>query len=381
MMKNLKDVDIEDKAVFLRVDWNVPLRGGKILDDWRIKATTPTIEFLRSKDAKIIIGTHLGRPDGEVIPSLSTAILAQRFSKLADARVYSTDYVIEQSVKKQISKLRPKEIIILGNLRWHSEEETNNQAFARLLASGADLYVNDAFAVSHRVHASVEAITNFLPSYPGFLLEKEVTTLGVLIERPRHPFILVLGGAKIKDKIGLLKRFAALADQILIGGAIANTFRYSKGEDVSKSFYESNLADTVEEIIDLAGSRLILPIDDRRRENDGGEFSILDIGPETIKNFKRYIESAKTIFWNGNMGYSEDKEFENGTLEVARAISKNLFVRIVAGGDTVGFLGSHDLISGYTFVSTGGGAALEFLAGKELPGLKALGYYGNKENV
>jgi len=375
MMKSLNDADIEDKIVFLRLDWNVPLKEGKITDDTRIAATIPTIQFLQSKNSKVVIGTHLGRPEGEIVPELTTSILARKFSELTAGKVYATDYVIEHRVREQVKKLKSKDVLVLGNLRWYAEEQNNNLAFANILASYADIYVNDAFAVSHRAHASVEAITKFLPSYPGFLLEKEITSLGLLTEAPRHPFLLVLGGAKIKDKVGLIKRFIKIADYILIGGAIASTFKYFKGEDISQSYYEPQLEDTIEEIVDVTAGKLILPIDDRRADLGEGKFSILDIGPGTVENFKKYINQAKTIFWNGNMGHSEEKEFEFGTLEIAKAISDNKFIRVVAGGDTIGFINSHGLISGYSFISTGGGAALEFLAGIELPGLKVLGYY------
>ena len=375
MMRGLNDADIEDKIVFLRVDWNVPLKEGKITDDTRIAATIPTIQFLQSKNSKVVIGTHLGRPEGEIVPELTTSILARKFSELTAGKVYATDYVIEHRVREQVKKLKSKDVLVLGNLRWYAEEQNNNLAFANILASYADIYVNDAFAVSHRAHASVEAITKFLPSYPGFLLEKEITSLGLLTEAPRHPFLLVLGGAKIKDKVGLIKRFIKIADYILIGGAIASTFKYFKGEDISQSYYEPQLEDTIEEIVDVTAGKLILPIDDRRADLGEGKFSILDIGPGTVENFKKYINQAKTIFWNGNMGHSEEKEFEFGTLEIAKAISDNKFIRVVAGGDTIGFINSHGLISGYSFISTGGGAALEFLAGIELPGLKVLGYY------
>jgi phosphoglycerate kinase len=374
-MNFLKDAKIEDKTVFLRVDWNVPLKNGEIANDSRIRATVPTIEFLRSKNCKIIIGTHLGRPDGDIVPSLSTRILAKGLSLLVEGKIFATDYIIESAVKQQIGKLKPKEILVIGNLRWYGEEETNNRAFANLLASYADAYVNDAFAVSHRAHASVEAITRFLPSYAGFLLEKEITSLTVLTESPRHPFVLVLGGAKIKDKISLIKKFSPIVDNFLIGGGIGNTLHFFKGDKISRSFYEPNLESSVVEILEIAGNKMIIPLDSEKKDMGNGDFSILDIGPKTIAKFKEIIAGAKTICWNGNIGFSEDEKYAKGTLEIAKAIKENKYVRVVAGGDTVGFLDSHDLVDGYTFVSTGGGAALEFLAGIELPGLKALGYY------
>ncbi len=377
-MNYLKDAEIERKSVFLRVDWNVPLKDGEIVDDKRIRATIPTIEYLQSKNCKIIIGTHLGRPDGEIVHALSTRKLAQKYSELEKTKVIATDYVIESPVKLQVEKMRPKDILVLGNLRWHAEEETNNPAFAHILASYADVYVDDAFAVCHRSHASVEEITKFLLGFGGFLLEKEITSLKILTESPRQPFVLVLGGAKIQDKIGVIKKLIPEVSKILIGGAIANTFRYFQGMPVSHSLYEPKTEYLIGEIVNLAGDKLVIPTDDKRKDLGGGNFAILDIGPETIENYKKIIAEAKTIFWNGNMGYSEEAEFELGTQEIAKAIEENPMTKIVAGGDTVGFLTSHQMENGYSFISTGGSATLEFLAGVELPGLKVLGYYDSK---
>ncbi|MCX6810702.1 MAG: phosphoglycerate kinase [Candidatus Berkelbacteria bacterium] len=370
-MKCIKDAKLEDKTVFLRVDWNVPLKDGEIANDNRIRATIPTIEYLQSKNCKIIIGTHLGRPDGEAVQSLSTKILAKRFSQLHSGKVIATDYVIESAVKAQVEKLEPKDILVLGNLRWYKEEEENNLSFTKILASYADIYINDAFAVSHRAHASIEGITNFLPSYAGLLLEKEIRMLSTLSQNPRHPFIIVLGGAKIKDKLGLIKQFAGPADNILVGGAIANTLRFYRGDDIGKnSKIENDIESNVEEIFKISGEKMILPIDGKIKDQN-----TLDIGPKTIEKFKEIIAGAKTIFWNGNMGFSEDENYQTGTMKIAEAIRANQYTKIVAGGDTVGFLDSHKMLDKFTFVSTGGGAALEFLAGIELPGLKVLGYY------
>jgi len=377
-MKCINEVEIEGKKVFLRVDWNVPVKGGVVVDDNRIRATIPTIKYLQSKNCKIIIGTHIGRPDGKMVKSLSTKILAKKFSEIYSSKVVSTDYVIENSVNKLLNDLKEKEILILGNLRWYSEEESNNKSFAKILTSYADVYVNDAFAVSHRAHASVEAIAHLLPSYSGFLLDKEVKMLSILTERPRHPFVLVLGGAKISDKIGIIKKFSKSADSILVGGAIANTIKYFMKEDIGDSLYDPKAGEIVKDITCTMKDKLFLPIDNKKKNAKSKNFIILDIGPETIKEYRKIISSAKTIFWNGNMGCSEIKGYDIGTAEIAEAISKNPYVKIVAGGDTVGYIDRHKKLDKFTFVSTGGGAALEFLAGIELPSLKALGYY--KEN-
>ncbi|TSC94689.1 MAG: phosphoglycerate kinase / triosephosphate isomerase [Candidatus Berkelbacteria bacterium Athens1014_28] len=375
-MKSIAEVDVENKAVFLRVDWNLPLKDGKIVDDNRIKSTLPTINYLRKKNCRIIIGTHLGRPEGKIVHELSTKILAKKLLELLpETNILQTDFVVEPEVKKFVENLETKEILILGNLRWHREEEENNPKFAKILASYADIFVNDAFAVSHRAHASVEAITKYLPSYAGVLLEKEVVSLSVLTENPRHPFILILGGAKIKDKIGLIEKFAPVCDKILVGGCLAITLQYSRGKKVSKSKFESNVSDIAKRIFKVAGKKLILPVDQKIKKIGKKDFSIMDIGDKTLLLFKKEIRNAKTIFWNGNVGYSESKKFESGTLGIARAVRRNKFVKIVAGGDTVGFLKSHKIVDNFTFISTGGGAALEFLAGEKLPGLVALGYY------
>ena len=374
-MKSIREIDLTGKRVFLRVDWNVPLSQDSISDDYRISATIPTIKYLRDNGCRIIIGTHVGRPDGEIIPSLSTKILAQRFSLLAKFPVSATDYIIESNVRKHILKMKKGQILVLGNLRWQPEEEHNNQAFAQIISGYGELYVNDAFAVSHRAHASVEAITNFLPSYPGFLLEKEVAMLSTLSANPRHPLVLVLGGAKIKDKIGLIRKFVDRSDKIIVGGAIANTIRYFLGEKVGASIKETNCEAIVEEIIDIAKDKLVLPVDDKKYIMPDGRFSVLDIGSRSVEKFAQIISNAKTIFWNGNMGMSEKDGFSAGTLGIAQSISKNPNVTIVAGGDTVGFVRKNNLYDKYKFVSTGGGATIEFLAGKKLPGLLALGYY------
>ena len=375
MMKSIQDADIKNKTVFLRVDYNVPLEDKRILDDNRVRATLPTIEYLRQQNCKIIIGTHIGRPDGHIIPQLSTTTVAADLSKLIAGRVYATDYIVEPAVKREIKAIRNKDILVLGNLRWHSEEEGNNENFARHIASYADIYVNDAFACSHRAHASVDAITKYLPSYAGILLEREVSTLKLMMDFPRKPFVLILGGAKIADKIGILTKFAEIADNVLIGGAIANTFKYHNGERVSHSLYEAKAANEVKKISEIFGQKLVLPIDDVREDLGNGEFRIMDIGPKTVENWRSIIIGAKTIFWNGNLGYTEDERYQKGTLEVANLIRQNQFTKIIAGGDTVGFIDQEKIASDFSFISTGGGATLEFLAGIELPGLKALGYY------
>lgn len=371
-MKSVRDVNVKNKKVFLRVDFNVTLSNGSIVDDNRIRAALPTINYLLEHDAKIIIGTHLGRPEGAWTPGLSTVPVAQHLAKLLNRKIIVSDHVISQEVINRVDAMKPGGILMLGNLRFHSEEEANNEAFARDLANYADLYVNDAFAVSHRANASVEAITRFLPSYCGFLLESEITTLSLLLKEPAKPFLIIIGGAKIKDKAGLLNHLADKADKVLIGGAVGTTFLAVRGANISNSLYDSEMQDKCEQILEKFADKIILPIDVARENLENDAFSIMDIGPRTIEKFKHEINNAATIFWNGNLGYTENEQFANGTLEVAKAIALNTNTKVAAGGDTVSFIKNNGLEKGFTFISTGGGAAMQFLSGENLPGLKAL---------
>ena len=380
-MKSIRDAGIENKRVFLRVDFNVPMEDKKIIDNFRMAKTLPTIEYLLKSNNKIIIGTHLGKPEGEIIPQLSTVPLAQELAKLIKHKVYATDHILDPLITKKIEELRAGEILVLGNLRWHLEEELDSETFARDLASYADVYVNDAFGVCHRAHASVDAITKFLPSYAGLLVESEVTTLSLLLKNPIKPFVLVMGGAKAKDKAGLINNLAERADKILIGGAIANTFMAASGQEVSDSLYEKEMTEKCREIIQKFHQKIILPVDSVKDEQAGGQFKITDIGPQTRRIFREEILKANTVFWNGNMGHSEDVRFQEGTREIAEAMIENRGTTVVSGGDTVGFINNENLVQGINFISTGGGATLSFLAGEDMPGIRALDRIGNKTSV
>lgn len=371
-MQSLRDADINNKRVLLRVDFNVPLEDKKITDNFRMRKSLPTIEYLLRNRAKVIVLTHLGKPDGQIIPQLSTVPLAQELAKLLKRRVYATDHVIHQMIPQKINQMRYGEVLVLGNLRWHAEEELDSQPFARDLASYGDVYVNDAFGVSHRSHASVDAITNFLPSCAGFLLESEVTTLSLLLKDPVKPFVLIMGGAKVKDKTPLIENLAERVDKILIGGAIGNTFLAASGKDVSQSLYEPEMIDKCQSILERFGQKIILPEDSVKDQKSDGKFSIVDIGPKTIDTYRGEILKANTVFWNGNLGYSERKPFDEGTKSIARALVENRGTTVVSGGDTVGYIDSNGFINGINFISTGGGATLEFLAGLKLPGIEAL---------
>ena len=379
-MKSIRDAGIENKRIFLRVDFNVPMEDKKIIDNFRMARTLPTIEYLLKNNNKIIIGTHLGKPEGEIIPQLSTIPLAQELAKLIKHKVYATDHVLDPRVIKKVEELRGGEILVLGNLRWHPEEELDSETFARDLASYADVYVDDAFGVCHRSHASVDAITKFLPSYAGLLVESEVTTLSLLLKNPIQPFVLIMGGAKIKDKAGLIINLAERADKVLIGGAIANTFFAASGQEVSDSLYEKEMMEKCQEIIQKFHQKIILPIDSVKDEQAGGRFKIADTGPQTRRIFREEILKANTVFWNGNMGRSEDVRFQEGTREIAKAMIENRGTTVVSGGDTVGFVDSENLTQGINFISTGGGATLSFLAGESMPGIKALDRLHN-ENI
>jgi len=381
-MKSVRDAELKDKKVFLRVDFNVPMEGTKILDNNRIVHVIPTIKFLMEKQAKIIIGTHVGRPEGKFSPDFSTIPLAQELARLLKCNVEATDHVISPVIAEKINKMERGSILMLGNLRFHSEEEANSESFAKELAQYADLYVNDAFAVSHRANASVEAITNFLPSYSGLLMESEITSLQFLIENPEHPFVLIIGGAKVTDKAGLLLKLAEKADSVLIGGAVANTFLKAQGIEMGKSLVDDEMIEKCKEILEKFKDKIHLPIDFVKEDSPAGEvngFRNLDIGPKTIENYLRIIADAKCIFWNGNMGYTEDDKYREGTLSIAKAMAENLNTKVIAGGDTVGFVDKYNLIDKFSFVSTGGGAAMQFLAGEPLPGITALERGSNAE--
>ncbi len=371
-MKSIREADLNGKTVFLRVDYNVPMSDGKILDINRIKKSTATIKYILEHRAKIVMATHLGKPKGKIDPKTSTVPLAEELAKEIKHKVHATDYLVEDSIKERVQAMQPGDILMLGNLRWNPGEEANDDEFAKKLASYADLYVNDAFGASHRAHASIEAITHHLPSYAGFLLESETTTLSLLLQNPVSPFYLIMGGAKVEDKAGMIENLAPKVDKILVGGGIANTFLAARGDNISNSLYEPDMVDKCKSLLEQLGSKIILPIDSINEKTPDGGFAIMDIGSETRKLFVNEMEGAKTIFWNGNMGKSEDQQFEGGTKIIASAVADSLATTVVAGGDTVGFVLNHNLEHGLSFISTGGGAALEFLAGNKLPGIESL---------
>jgi len=388
--KTVADLDVAGKKVFLRVDFNVPLdEKGNITDDTRIRASLPTINYLIQKRAKVIIVSHLGRPKGKVVEELRLTPVANRLSELLGREVKKAPGCIGEEVEKMVADLKEGEVLLLENVRFYPGEEKNDPEFAKKLASLADIYVNDAFGTAHRAHASTEGVAHFLPAVAGFLMQKELETLGNLLENPPRPFLVILGGAKVSDKIGVIYRFLDKADVLLIGGGMANTFLKASGLQTGKSLVEEDKIEVAKEILTLANKKeksFYLPEDlvvvPELKENAPSkivkkdaiplEYLAVDIGPETIKTYKAICSEAKTIFWNGPMGVFEMKPFAKGTYEIAEAVANSAAVSIIGGGDTVAAVEQSGLTGKINHISTGGGASLEFLEGKELPGVKVL---------
>ena len=387
--KSIKDIDIKGKRVLVRVDFNVPLdSAGNITDDTRIKAVLPTVKYILDNGAKPILMSHLGRPKGEVIDRMRLEPAGKRLSELLGREVKMLNDCVGEAVKKEISVLKEGEVILLENLRFHPEEEKNDPGFAQELAGLGEVFVNDAFGSSHRAHASVEGVTKFLPAVSGFLVEKEIEYLDKVLTNPAKPFALILGGAKVSDKIGVIINLMKKVDCILIGGAMAYTFLKAKGVAIGKSKLEEDKVQLAKDILDGAQQKEIkicLPADNiAALEAEEGEEAQtvgqeipedlmgLDIGPKTAEEFNNVLKDAKTIVWNGPLGYCEIEEFSNGTKKVAEFIAGLDATTVIGGGDTAGAIKSFGLEKKMSHVSTGGGASLEYLEGKILPGIAAL---------
>lgn len=383
----LNDIDVKDKRVLVRVDYNVPLKDGKVSDATRIAASIPTIRFLLEHNAKIILMSHLGRPDGK--PKLEFSlrpIIGILKQLLMPYSCHSVTFVNEctgNDVKKAVDNLAPGSIILLENLRFHPEEEKNDAGFAKQLAQNADIYVNDAFGAAHRSHASVDAITDYLPSAAGFLLDRELQQLSK-VAQPEHPFLCILGGLKISDKIKTIEQLAGKADLILIGGAMANSFLKAKGLEIGKSKYDA--VENAEALLKRHHAKILLPedvvvadkYDNAARQKTipvdqvPSDWMILDIGPETVKLFNAELKKAKSIFWNGPLGAFELSSFSKGTADVAQFAARLKCTTIIGGGDSADAVTKLGLQDKFAHVSTGGGASLEFLEGKKLPAIEAL---------
>lgn len=388
--KTVRDLDVAGKKVLVRVDFNVPLNDkGEITDDTRITASLPTIQYLLEQKAAVILMAHLGRPKGQVKPELSLAPVAKHLGKLLGKKILFAPDCVGEAAQAAASKLKPGHILLLENLRFHKEEEKNDMEFAEKLASLADLYVNDGFGVSHRAHASVEGVTHFLPAAAGFLLEKEIQYVGKAVTNPLHPFVAIIGGAKVSDKIGVISNLLDKVDTLLIGGGMANTFLAAQGYKMGKSLVEEDKLDLAKELLAKAKKNkvnMLLPTDlvmaaafapdaehvTEKVENLNQAYMALDIGAETSKAYAEALADAKMIVWNGPMGVFEMDAFCKGTEAVAKAVAKSRATSIVGGGDSVAAIEKLGLAKRITHISTGGGASLEYLEGKVLPGVAAL---------
>lgn len=386
----IDEIPIENRRVFLRVDLNVPLKGNEVEDTERIKAVLPTINYALDKKAKLLIASHLGRPKGKVIPELSLKPVAKVLEGLIGKKVLMAPDCVGPQVEEMAESLKEGEVLLLENLRFHPEEEKNDKDFAKALAKLAEVYINDAFAASHRAHASVVAITEFFTEKGcGFLMKKELEALGKILSNPERPFVLILGGAKVSDKIGIIKGLLEKVDSILLGGAMAYTFLKALGYEVGKSPLEMEKTEEAKAILNEAskrGVRVILPSDHKVVRNMDEKEPLLivdnehflpemigvDIGPSTTEAFVKELTKANTILWNGPLGIFEYEAFSEGTRRIAEAVASSKAFTVVGGGDTVSAVNKFGLAPKIGHLSTGGGATLEFLEGKILPGIKAL---------
>ena len=391
MKKTIQDVDVAGKKVLVRVDYNVPQdKEGNITDDTRIRATLPTIHKLLQKGASVILMSHLGRPKGEVNLAYTLQPIADRLASLLDKPVKFAEDCVGEVAEGAVANLHQGEVLLLENLRFHSEEEKNDPAFCQQLAKLADLAVNDAFGVSHRAHASVEGISKFMPMVAGLLMEKEIKFLGKALANPERPFTAIIGGAKVSDKIGVIKNLMETVDVLIIGGGMANTFLAAQGYNMGASLVETDKADLARELLEKATERgisFLLPVDfvvaDRFAADANFKvvkaaevpegWMALDIGPESVKKFQEALKTSKTVVWNGPMGVFEMANFAGGTMALAHTLAElKEATTIVGGGDSVAAIEKAGLANKIDHISTGGGASLEFLEGKILPGIAVL---------
>ena len=391
MKKTVKDIDVKGKKALVRCDFNVPMKDGVITDDIRIVSALPTIRYLIDGGAKVILMSHLGRPDGEPKKEFTLAPVAERLSQLLGAEVVfiSSDRVVDDKVKEAASDLKDGQVMLLENVRFRKEETKNGADFARELSELGDFFVNDAFGTAHRAHASTAGVADYLPAVSGFLIEKEVKFLGNAVENPKRPFVAIMGGAKVGDKIPVIENLLKKVDTLIIGGGMAYTFFKAQGLEIGMSILDKdnvNLAAVLLEKAAAAGVTILLPVDcvcGREFKNDT-EFGIypndkipsdmmgLDIGPETVKVYGKAIKDAATVVWNGPMGVFEMPNFAKGTRAVAEALAESSAVTVIGGGDSAAAVEQFGLADKMTHISTGGGASLEFLEGKVLPGIAVI---------
>lgn len=391
--KTVRDIDVAGKRVLMRVDFNVPLNAERhITDDTRIRAALPTIQYVLDHGAALILMSHLGRPDGKVVEKLSLAPVAHHLSELLSRPVQMASDCIGPQVEAQARALQPGQLLLLENLRFHAQEEKNDPGFAQQLASLGDLYVNDAFGTAHRAHASTEGVTRFLPGVAGFLMERELNFLGSALEHPQRPFAAIVGGAKVSDKIKVLERLISMVDMLLIGGGMANTFLKAEGYEIGDSLFEEGKVEMARNLLDIARRKsltLLLPVDvvvaDRFAADAQHKvvvaddvqpgWRIMDIGPATVGAFQESLTDARTIVWNGTLGVAEWPAFAGGTdamIEILAQRTQAGATTIIGGGDSAAAVDAADAAERMTHVSTGGGASLEFLEGRTLPGVAAL---------
>ncbi len=381
----IRDVDLDRFTVLVRVDFNVPMQDGAVADDTRIRAALPTLQYLRDRSAKVVLLSHLGRPDGTPNPKYSLRPVANRLGELLGTRVGFANDCIGPPAQSAVQGTSPGGMVLLENVRFHAEEEKNDPAFAQQLAQLGDMFVNDAFGTAHRAHASTEGIAHVLPSVAGLLMEKEISFIGAALENPKRPFVAIVGGAKVSSKVGVLNNLIDRVDRLLIGGGMANTFLRAEGREVGKSLLEADLVTTAADLLQR-GNKIVVPTDvvvttDLKgtaapRTTSSGQVAndeaIVDIGPQAIAAFKAEIAAAGTVLWNGPMGVFEDARYAAGTLAIAHALADSNATTIVGGGESVQAVEQAGVADKLSHVSTGGGASLEFIEGKVLPGVAAL---------
>ena len=391
MKKTVKDIDVSGKRVLVRCDFNVPMKDGVITDDIRITSALPTVKYLIENDAKVILMSHMGRPKGEPKPEFSLKPVADRLAQLLgiDVVFAASDAVVDDSVRAKAETLKTGQVMLLENVRYRKEETKNEEPFTGELASLGDIFVNDAFGTAHRAHCSTAGIAKYLPSVSGFLIEKEVKFLGDALEDPQRPFLAIMGGAKVGDKIPVIENLLKKVDSLIIGGGMSYTFFKAMGYEIGKSILDEESIDLAKELLkkaEVAGVKLLLPVDTvcaREFDNDSesgvfdrdsipADMMGMDIGPKTVELYKTAIAEAKTVVWNGPAGVFEMPNFASGTKAIAEALASSSAVTIIGGGDSAAAVEQFGLADKMTHISTGGGASLEFLEGKDLPGISCL---------
>ncbi len=384
--KTVRDIDLKNKRALMRVDFNVPMQDGKVTDDKRIRAALPTIKYILEQNASLILMSHLGRPKSASDSEFSLRPAAETLSSLLEMPVQMAPDCIGEEVEKMAKALKPKQVLMLENTRFHPEEEKNDLEFAKKLAALGEVYVNDAFGSAHRAHASTEGVARFLPAVSGFLMEQELEYLGRAVANPEHPYIAILGGAKISDKILVVENLLAKCDKLIVGGGMANTFLSAQGLNMQDSLVEQESIEIAKSILGKSANKLILPVDaviaDKFDANANTQivdvdkipagWRMLDVGPKTLARYQEALKDAKLIVWNGPVGVFEMPKFAEGTFALAKMLAESKAITVIGGGDSASAVKKAGVAKQMTHVSTGGGASLEFLEGKELPGVKAL---------